>query len=336
MMPVNANAGRGGNARPMFKSVVAVMAALGAVAAVFAAGRYADDIDRARRRVAAGSEIARTPCGVIEYAVAGSGPPVLMVHGSGGGFDQGLAFARPLVAAGFRVIAMSRFGYLRTPLPDDASPAAQADAHACLLDAIGVERVAAIGGSAGAPSTMQFCLRYPQRCGKMVLIVPLAYAPGREGGAEEPSALLQFVFEHVLGSDAAMWAAVNVAPRLLIRTILATPIENFDAASPVERRRARAILGQILPVSRRVQGLRNDAAIAMALPRYELERLAAPTLILSVEDDLYGTWQSGRYSAAHIPGARFVGYPSGGHIWLGHDADLAAEMIRFLAEPARR
>lgn len=320
----------------MLRIVLALMAALLVVAAAVAVGRYADQIEQARRRVATGGELVRTPCGVIEYAVAGSGPPVLMVHGSGGGYDQGLAFAQPLVEAGFRVTAVSRFGYLRTPLPSDASPAVQADAHACLLDAIGVERAAVIGGSAGAPSTMQFCLRYPQRCEKMVLIVPLAYAPGREGGAAPPSALLQFVFDHVLASDPLMWAAVKLAPRLLIRTILATPVENFDAASQQERRRALAILEAILPVSSRARGLRNDAAVAMALPRYALERFAVPTLIVSVEDDLYGTWQSSRYSAEHIPGARLVGYPSGGHIWLGHDTDVAAEMIRFLSEPPSR
>ncbi len=54
------------------------------------------------------------------------GPPLLMVHGSGGGFDQGLDFARTLVPDGYRVIVPSRFGYLRTPLPADASPMAQA------------------------------------------------------------------------------------------------------------------------------------------------------------------------------------------------------------------
>jgi hypothetical protein len=45
---------------------------------------------------------------------------------------------------------MSRFGYLRTPLPKDAAPAAQADAHACLLDALHLSRVPILGISAGA------------------------------------------------------------------------------------------------------------------------------------------------------------------------------------------
>ena len=53
----------------------------------------------------------------------GDGPPVLIVHDAGGGHDQGLDFAAPLVDSGFRAIAMSRFGYLRTPIPTDASPA---------------------------------------------------------------------------------------------------------------------------------------------------------------------------------------------------------------------
>ena len=96
---------------------------------------YQRDISQARERVSTGSQEAQTPCGPIEYAAIGAGKPVLVVHGAGGGYDQGLDIAKPLVDGGFRVIAMSRFGYLGTPLPIDASAAAQADAHVCLLDA---------------------------------------------------------------------------------------------------------------------------------------------------------------------------------------------------------
>jgi 2-hydroxy-6-oxonona-2,4-dienedioate hydrolase len=53
-----------------------------------------------------------------------------------------------LVQSGFRVIVMPRFGYLRTPLPVDASAAAQADAQpACSMRL-----------TSGAPSSMQFAL----------------------------------------------------------------------------------------------------------------------------------------------------------------------------------
>jgi pimeloyl-ACP methyl ester carboxylesterase len=88
-----------------------------------------------------------------------------------------MAFAGALADHGIRVIAMSRFGYLRTPMPADASAAAQADAHVCLLDALGIRQAAVIGGSAGAPSALQMAIRHPDRVTALVLLVPLAYKP---------------------------------------------------------------------------------------------------------------------------------------------------------------
>jgi pimeloyl-ACP methyl ester carboxylesterase len=86
----------------------------------------------------------------------------------------------------------------------------------------------------------------------------------------------------------------------------------------------------ILPVSPRRLGLLNDAAVTSSLPRYELERIAAPTLVISVADDLFGTYAAARYTAEHIPQARFVGYPIGGHVWVGHHAQVISEIAAFL------
>ncbi len=55
---------------------------------------YRRDIGPAYERISTGSQIAPTRCGPIEYAVKGEGPPVLVVHGAGGGFDQGLRRGR--------------------------------------------------------------------------------------------------------------------------------------------------------------------------------------------------------------------------------------------------
>jgi len=245
------------------------------------------------------------------------------------------AVADELAQSGFRAVAMSRFGYLRTPLPADASPAAQADAHACLLDALGIERAAIVGVSAGAPSSMQFALRHRQRTDALVLLVPLAYAP--RVGPPPPLTWRQLVmFGAALRSDLAYWLALRLAPDAVMRTILATPPEVVEAASDEERRRVRAIARQILPVSGRQAGLRNEAAIAASLPRYDLERIAAPTLVVSVADDLYATYESAAYTAAYIPSAHFIGYASGGHAWVGHHAAIAAEMKAFLAAPRER
>ena len=85
------------------------------------------------------SRIAPTRHGPMEYAIAGSGPNLLILHGTGGGFDQGLEMGAPLIEAGYRLIAPSRFGYLRTAIPETASPQAEADACAELLDHLGIE-----------------------------------------------------------------------------------------------------------------------------------------------------------------------------------------------------
>jgi pimeloyl-ACP methyl ester carboxylesterase len=263
--------------------------------------------------------------------MAGDGRPVLVVHGAGGGFDQGFAFAQPLIAGGFRIVAMSRFGYLRTPLPPDASPQAQADAHACLLDALHIERAAVIGVSAGAPSSMQFALRHPERCTALVLLVPAVYVPRPDDAASlhTPSGT-RLLFDTALKSDFLFWAAPRLARRTVIRAILATPPAVVENASPDEQARIQQLLDLILPVSPRRPGLVNDAAISSTLERYNLEQMLAPTLVISVADDLFGTFDAARYTAEHIPRARFIGYKSGGHLWVGHQQEVMTEIAGFL------
>jgi pimeloyl-ACP methyl ester carboxylesterase len=299
--------------------------------AVFAYVSYARDIRPARERVAMGSRVAQTPCGPIEYAVIGEGPPVLVVHGAGGGFDQGRDLGAPLVAKGFQAVAMSRFGYLRTPLPRDASAAAQADAHACLLDALGIRRAAIIGVSAGAPSALQFALRHPARAAALVLMVPAAYVPrpGDAAPVKTPPGT-QFLFDTALRSDFLFWAAIRFAPGFVTRAILATPPAVVAAASAQEKARVDEIMRHILPVSPRRLGLLNDAAVTSSIPRYPLERIATPTLAISVADDLFGTFEVARYTAAQIRGARFIGYESGGHVWVGHHDEVMREIAAFL------
>jgi pimeloyl-ACP methyl ester carboxylesterase len=288
---------------------------------------FQHDLRRERLRIAEGSQLIATRCGPIEFAAVGRGPAVLLVHGAGGGFDQGLGIARELAAHGYRAIAMSRFGYLRTPLPADASPAAQADAHACLLDALGIERAAIVGVSAGGPSSMQFALRHAQRTTALVLLVPLAYAPRP---AAELSATARFMYTQAIKSDFLYWAALKAAPEVVVRTILATSPEAFAAADAREQARARAVMRSILPLSERQGGLLNDAAVAATLARYPLERIGARALVISLQDDLYGTYESARYTAVHIPDARFVGFATGGHAWLGHHDEIMAHLFAFL------
>ena len=173
---------------------------------------FTNDLQRARSHAAQGSVLVQTRCGPIEYQEAGTGVPLLAVHGSGGGHDQGMAFAGGLAAQGIRVIAMSRFGYLRTPMPADASATAQADAHVCLLDALGIARAAVMGGSAGAPSALQMAIRHPDRVSALVMRVPLAFKPPTQTDSAPPMPpWVQSTVNQLISSDLLFWAALHVA-----------------------------------------------------------------------------------------------------------------------------
>ena len=97
-------------------SLILVMLAV-VVAGVWMHFAYQRDLRASRERLRGASHVIETPCGPIEYTESGDGAPLLVVHGAGGGFDQGMELGQSLASRGFRVIAMSRFGYLRTPLP---------------------------------------------------------------------------------------------------------------------------------------------------------------------------------------------------------------------------
>jgi pimeloyl-ACP methyl ester carboxylesterase len=228
---------------------------------------------------------------------------------------------------------MSRFGYLRTPRPADASPAAQADAHVCLLDALGIARAAVIGLSAGAPSAMQTAIRHPERVSALALIVPLAWKPATEADSalrvsdEEDALLLR-----LLGSDFLFWTGLHVARDTLVRHVLATPSELVAAASEEDRARVHDLAERILPVSARAAGLRDDTRLGKRLGPPALETIRVPTLVISARDDGFGTYAAARYTAKRITGAKFVGFDDGGHLLVGHDAQVQAEVLALLSE----
>lgn len=305
---------------------------------VWIGSRFHADVQAATARATQGSTVIATRCGPIEYqeaADAGEGPPLLMVHGSGGGHDQGMLFARSFTAQGIRVIAPSRFGYLGTPLPADASPQAQADAHACLLDALGIPRAAVLGASAGALSAMQMAIRHPDRVSALVLLVPLAWRPATATDTP-PSALAQKLLLSLIGSDFVYWSAMHLARDQLIARVLATPPALVAAASPAEQARVNAMIDSILPVSARADGLRNETKIASHLQPYALEAIRAPTLLISARDDGYGIHASAEYTASRIANARFIGFEQGGHLWVGHDDEVRREVAAHVTAAARQ
>jgi len=301
---------------------------LGSAAAALGVRRaFRRDMGDILARLDAGSALIRTDFGQMEYAREGTGPAALVSHGAGGGYDQALFVGREVLGLDHDIIAPSRFGYLRTPVSGTRPPTAQADAYAALLDRLGVDKAIVLGISAGAPSAIEMALRHPGRVAALILIVPRAFAPGREVEAEDTPPNRAVMSMIMRGADFAFWLALKVARRTILR-FLGVPAVVDQAASPLERARLTRIMGDILPLSRRVAGIRNDGEDRIG--PWPLERISAPTFVMSAEDDLFGTLPAARFTAAHIAGAELMVVESGGHLLVGRGNEVRDRIADFL------
>jgi 2-hydroxy-6-oxonona-2,4-dienedioate hydrolase len=307
-------------------ALLAGVVALAAVAA-FVILRYRRELAAARSVVAQGSLIAATGSGPIEYGEQGTGAPLLSIHGAGGGFDQGLAVAVDFADGGFRVIAPSRFGYLRTPVPSNASDAAQADAHAALLAVLGVSAAIVVGVSAGARSAIELAIRHPQRVTALILIVPATYAPTSPVNIEGSRAS-RFAFWLVsVGADFIWSLAEKLAPSVLIRFLGVRP-ELVGATPEAERDRVKRIVAAIEPLSLRFAGINIDSTPDLRRP--PLERITAPTLVISARDDLFNTLPAAEFAASVIPDATLRIFDTGGHLLVGRGQEVRETVRAFL------
>jgi pimeloyl-ACP methyl ester carboxylesterase len=310
------------------------LASTATAAALLTYASFHRDLSKAKQRIAAGSKVIDTACGPIGYADAGQGPPLLMIHGAGGGFDQGLLTAQQhgIDASHYRIVAPSRFGYLQTPLPSgDATPAAQADAHACLLDALGIHgKVTVVAISAGALSAMQFAIKYPERVSSLVLLVPDSWKPPetRDPSAQDVGGN-QFVMKVVLKSDFVIWAFMKLFKGMMF-SFIGVPKELQQDLSEEDNKGITDVMKTILPVSQRYPGIMNDGINSGALERYELERISVPTLVIDAAD--MDTFPGAKYTAEHIPNAKLVAFETGGHMLIGHGAEARTAVQNFLAQ----
>jgi pimeloyl-ACP methyl ester carboxylesterase len=141
---------------------------------------------------------------------------------------------------------------------------------------------------------------------------------------------MRLLADTVLKSDFAFWLMMHLARRTVIENILGTPSEVVDRVSVAERARLQTMLMNILPVSCRRAGLLNDEAVVSRLGPFDLEKIEAPTLLISLEDDRYGTFPGTQYTAGKIRNAHFIGLPTGGHLWLGHNEEVITTVHDFL------
>lgn len=278
-------------------------AAAGAAFCAWLAGTYRRHRYTHIQRLIAGSRIAQTPSGPLEYGLACEGPPVMVLHGAGGGYDMGLL----LTAAGFPFtwIAPSRPGYLRTPLETGLTFEEQADAFAALLDVLDIERLPVVGISAGGPPALHFAMRHPDRCSALALVsavtAPIPPLPP----------FVASLIRAASRSDFLTWLVIQL-PYL---PIPGGPGLRGQMQTSAERRaRFRALASTVFPFAPRFPGLQNDLRQMSRLQPFPFEAISVPTFVIHGGADRLVPVRQGQHAAERIPDARFLPLPGGDHM----------------------
>lgn len=272
-----------------------------------------------------GSQVAESGHGPIEYIDCGNGLPVLWVHGIVGGADQSPGMVWTYLGGGFRVIAVSRFGYLQSSLPSDSSPVAQADVYASLLDVLRIETVSLVGTSAGSASSLQFALRYPDRCAALILW-SMAVPPYKV-----PSRPMRFALQAFFGSDFLWWVLITYFPSTMLR-IMGVPQSILRLLTPVQLEWLSGVMLQFLPTSLRIKGIMND--ICVSNPGVNeigiFEQISVPKLIIHAIDDPMPPFTTAKQISSRLSNTHFIEISDGGHLLLGHFEQVRAEVTAFI------
>jgi len=282
------------------------------VATVTVSVAFLLDMQRAYERVSEKAMVISSTVGDIEFTQGGAGLDVLVIHGSGGGYDQGEIIAEAVLGNEFHWITPSRFGYLNSTFLEGATWDDQARAYGFLLDNLGIDKVAVVAMSQGGPSALLFAVLYPERVSSLTLISCGVAASQAEDQAEanEKGDMLVTIFEH----DILYWIAARFFKKQLMGLIGASD-EVLAGLTDEQQRLFERFIDEMNPASLRAAGVLFDNKAVM--PGERIASIAAPTLILHATDDRLQLFHNAEFAEAVIPDAKLIRFEKGGHFLIG-------------------
>lgn len=256
----------------------------------------------------------------IYFEVAGRGPRVLFIGGTGGDLRQKPGVHDGPLKGDFEVLAYDQRGLGRTSKPArDYAMSEYGDDAAGLLEALGWDRAHVVGVSFGGMVAQELAIRHPERVDRLVLACT---SSGGGGGASYPL--------HDLADLAPMERAR--------RQISISDLANDDAWQRENPDTVKAMMEFAL---QRQPPSGDSAAVAGARRQLKArshhdtwDRLAlirAPTLIAGGRRDGIAPVANQEALAKRIPNARLELF-DGGHMFLLQDREAFPSIVRFLRD----
>lgn len=255
----------------------------------------------------------------IYYEIAGTGPRLLFIGGSGGDLrHKPGVFEGPLVRE-FEVLSYDQRGLGRTDRP--AGPYSMADYGedaAALLDVVGWDRCLVMGVSFGGMVAQELAVRHPQRVERLVL------ACTSSGGAGKPSYPLHEL--QALPEAERLARSIELSD---VRCDAAWRKANpTDADAMLALARARAATGEHEPG--REEGFRLQLEARAGHDTWDrLASLAMPVYLCGGRHDGIAPPANQQAMARQLPNAELELF-AGGHLFLMQDRTAFPKIAEFL------
>ena len=268
-----------------------------------------------------------TDKGVLRYHEAGSGPDLLLLHGSGPGVTGWRNFRGNLgvFAEHFHCLVLEFPGF---GVSDAFGGHPMLDAQGAVpafVDALGLERVDIIGNSMGGGVGINFAINHPDRIGKLVTIGGIGtniYSSGPSEGIR----LLQEFTEDPTRQRLVDWLNSMVYDPAVVTETL------------IEERWALATDPETLASARRMYGKAAFAATMkmmrnadFPLPWAIMHKVKAPTLVTWGRDDRVSPLDMSLIPMRTIPNAELHVFPNCGHwVMIEQKQAFEATVLSFL------
>jgi pimeloyl-ACP methyl ester carboxylesterase len=280
-------------------------------------------------------EIAQTALGPVEFEVQGTGRPVLVLHGSPGGWDAAKAMAGFLPEDEFQAILPSRPGYLGTPLKGAETIDEQADQLAALLDHLGIDQAGVLCWSGGGPSAYRLAVRHPERVSAIVSLTCVS----RRFSEEKETLTEKLMFRTAPGNWVLKLMAEHSPEQLIEATeqsmgeLSEEELKRHVAAVIADPVKAQLVIDVDATVTKRhdrKHGYANDMKQYAAIDDLELPKISAPTLVVWGDVDTSVAPAESEFAVAQIPNAEALVLPGGTHFAFYTHDDAAAAQARAL------
>jgi pimeloyl-ACP methyl ester carboxylesterase len=265
------------------------------------------------------------------FRVAGSGPPLLLIHGIG---DSSATWSTvmPALARRHLVIAPDLLGHGQSDKPRaDYSVAAYANGMRDLLGVLGIDRVSLVGHSLGGGVAMQFAYQFPEHTERLVLV-----SSGGVGRNVTP--VLRAVSlpgAHLLLSMVTLpTARLQVAAVLKLMELLGTGLgrDAHDLMRLVDALPDATARSAFIRTLRAVVDWRGQ--VVTMLDRCYLTS-GMPTLLIWGTRDQVLPVQHGRAAHLAMPGSRLDLFEGAGHFPFHADPERFIKVLEgFLATTA--